>query len=239
MTQPTEQIAQQIAQQSAKQNKTPKRPDRCAEPADPAEWMEYADSLETALAEKAAECERLRGTVNNMCPECKNTFSQPFVCTTCGAQKLYDSTLSSAEQRAESEKARADGLRAELDELNKMGGHLYCTTCDSCGIEECCPPSQCWMKRAESAERELAAAKLDAKEKDVFNTSLAMDNKSIRDALTELLYALADMTDLDEMDGEEYWTKSARLDKAETAAKKFTEKAILDAAIDAAIKETK
>lgn len=201
--------------------------------------VEFARELETALSAAEAECERLRGTVNNMCPECKNTFSQPFVCTTCGAQKLYDSTLSSAEQRAESEKARADGLRAELDELNKMGGHLYCTTCDSCGIEECCPPSQCWMKRAESAERELAAAKLDAKEKDVFNTSLAMDNKSIRDALTELLYALADMTDLDEMDGEEYWTKSARLDKAETAAKKFTEKAILDAAIDAAIKETK
>lgn len=201
--------------------------------------VEFARELETALSAAEAECERLRGTVNNMCPECKNTFSQPFVCTTCGAQKLYDSTLSSAEQRAESEKARADGLRAELDELNKMGGHLYCTTCNSCGIEECCPPSQCWMKRAESAERELAAAKLDAKEKDVFNTSLAMDNKSIRDALTELLYALADMTDLDEMDGEEYWTKSARLDKAETAAKKFTEKAILDAAIDAAIKETK
>jgi hypothetical protein len=27
------------------------------------------------------------------CPDCKNQFVQPFVCTTCGAQKLYDETV--------------------------------------------------------------------------------------------------------------------------------------------------
>ena len=27
------------------------------------------------------------------CPSCRNAFVQPFVCTTCGAQKLYDATL--------------------------------------------------------------------------------------------------------------------------------------------------
>lgn len=29
------------------------------------------------------------------CPDCKNEFVQPFVCTTCGAQKLYDKTVRS------------------------------------------------------------------------------------------------------------------------------------------------
>lgn len=31
----------------------------------------------------------------NVCPDCRNTFLQPFVCTTCGAQKLYDETVRS------------------------------------------------------------------------------------------------------------------------------------------------
>lgn len=34
------------------------------------------------------------------CTVCKNEFMQPFVCTTCGAEKLYDATLASiTEQR--------------------------------------------------------------------------------------------------------------------------------------------
>ena len=84
---------------------------------------------------------------------------------------------------------------------------------------------------------EAERLRVDADEKDRFNTSLAMDNQAIRNALTELLEALAYMTDLDEMDGEEFTTKSARLDAAETAAKKFTESALIDAAIYAARKE--
>lgn len=28
----------------------------------------------------------------NTCPSCHNQFHQPFVCTTCGAEKLYDAT---------------------------------------------------------------------------------------------------------------------------------------------------
>lgn len=27
------------------------------------------------------------------CPDCLNTFHQPFRCTTCGAQRLYDETV--------------------------------------------------------------------------------------------------------------------------------------------------
>jgi hypothetical protein len=29
------------------------------------------------------------------CPDCKCQFVQPFKCTTCGAQKLYDATVRS------------------------------------------------------------------------------------------------------------------------------------------------
>jgi hypothetical protein len=33
----------------------------------------------------------------NICPDCKNSFLQPFVCTTCGAEKLYDTTLANTQ----------------------------------------------------------------------------------------------------------------------------------------------
>lgn len=29
----------------------------------------------------------------SQCPDCRNEFVQPFVCTTCGAEKLYDATV--------------------------------------------------------------------------------------------------------------------------------------------------
>jgi hypothetical protein len=41
-----------------------------------------------------------------LCPSCSNRFYQPFVCTTCGAEKLYDATLKSAVDRAESAEAK-------------------------------------------------------------------------------------------------------------------------------------
>lgn len=31
----------------------------------------------------------------HVCPDCRNQFVQPFKCTTCGAQKLYDETVRS------------------------------------------------------------------------------------------------------------------------------------------------
>jgi hypothetical protein len=42
----------------------------------------------------------------NRCPDCKNEFLQPFICTTCGAEKLYDTTLATAQ--AQRDKAVAD-----------------------------------------------------------------------------------------------------------------------------------
>lgn len=29
----------------------------------------------------------------SQCPDCRNEFVQPFVCTSCGAEKLYDATV--------------------------------------------------------------------------------------------------------------------------------------------------
>ena len=48
----------------------------------------------------------------HICPDCKNVFLQPFRCTTCGAQKLYDTTLRQAEQRAERAEAELAAARA-------------------------------------------------------------------------------------------------------------------------------
>ena len=31
----------------------------------------------------------------HVCPDCRCQFVQPFVCTTCGAQRLYDETVRS------------------------------------------------------------------------------------------------------------------------------------------------
>ena len=64
----------------------------------------------------------------HVCPDCRNQFVQPFVCTTCGAQKLYDATVSS-------QAATIENLR---DELRKYAFHKgdgefskieYCNYC--------------------------------------------------------------------------------------------------------------
>ena len=47
------------------------------------------------------------------CPECHNQFVQPFVCTTCGAAKLYDATVTSLQ-------ARNDALRARVAEFRQV-----------------------------------------------------------------------------------------------------------------------
>ena len=36
-----------------------------------------------------------------VCPDCRNIFLQPFCCTTCGAQKLYDATVRSQAETIE------------------------------------------------------------------------------------------------------------------------------------------
>jgi hypothetical protein len=47
------------------------------------------------------------------CPDCKCQFVQPFVCTTCGAQKLYDETVRSQGRMIER-------LHAQLRQIEEM-----------------------------------------------------------------------------------------------------------------------
>lgn len=49
----------------------------------------------------------------NTCPDCKCEFVQPFRCATCGAQKLYDHTVTSQQQTI-------DALRARVAEQAKL-----------------------------------------------------------------------------------------------------------------------
>lgn len=53
----------------------------------------------------------------NRCPDCRNLFVQPFTCTTCGAQKLYDETVRSLHGRCETLEARLALARHALTEI--------------------------------------------------------------------------------------------------------------------------
>ena len=54
-----------------------------------------------------------------ICSSCGNDFLQPFVCTTCGAQKLYDATLATAEKRLALAVAENARLKAALDRYSE------------------------------------------------------------------------------------------------------------------------
>jgi hypothetical protein len=63
------------------------------------------------------------------CADCGNAFLQPPRCVTCGAQKLYDSTLRTAERRAEAAEQREEKMRDALaDACNLLEGWItkYC-----------------------------------------------------------------------------------------------------------------
>ncbi|MCR4300749.1 MAG: hypothetical protein NUV51_03990 [Sulfuricaulis sp.] len=55
-----------------------------------------------------------------VCPGCHNEFLQPFKCTTCGAQKLYDCTLRSAEERAAELETALAVATAEAEHWKRM-----------------------------------------------------------------------------------------------------------------------
>ena len=91
-------------------------------------WMERrlrnaalnADNPVNYLCSQAADTiESLRRQVAELkepaCPDCKNTFKQPFICITCGAQKLYDTTLQTAQKRAEKAEAENAALREDAE----------------------------------------------------------------------------------------------------------------------------
>lgn len=53
------------------------------------------------------------------CPDCRCKFTQPFVCTTCGAQKLYDYTVKSQAEQIEQLCARLARAEAAILEHNE------------------------------------------------------------------------------------------------------------------------
>ena len=61
----------------------------------------------------------------NRCPDCKNKFVQPFTCTTCGAQKLYDATLAEAMDQRDKAVFALQGLLEDITDYqnsNNLGG---------------------------------------------------------------------------------------------------------------------
>ena len=56
----------------------------------------------------------------HFCPDCRNQFVQPFVCVTCGAQKLYDATV----------KSQADTIERLREALETIAGTTDGTDCN-------------------------------------------------------------------------------------------------------------
>ena len=53
----------------------------------------------------------------NRCPDCKNEFLQQFVCTTCGAEKLYDATVATLRNQLAAAIAQRDEMKLALRDL--------------------------------------------------------------------------------------------------------------------------
>jgi len=54
------------------------------------------------------------------CPSCKNIFHQPFLCITCGAEKLYDATLKAAQSDVAKLMRRIKRLEQEISFAREM-----------------------------------------------------------------------------------------------------------------------
>ena len=51
------------------------------------------------------------------CPNCKNQFHQPLVCTTCGAERLHDETLRVLTAQVQALQAQVETARQVLTEV--------------------------------------------------------------------------------------------------------------------------
>lgn len=89
------------------------------------------------------------------CPSCLNQFVQPFVCTTCGAEKLYDETV-------RSQAAEINHLRAERDELRGLVAE-FVESCD--GMDDDPIDGEPLMVRARRALARIDAALAEGAEK--------------------------------------------------------------------------
>ena len=62
-------------------------------------------------------------------------------------------------ERATIPAALANRIIEAMREFEITGGHLYCTTCGSCGEDGCCPPHRCYNTRLDQAAELLRDAK--------------------------------------------------------------------------------
>lgn len=53
--------------------------------------------------------------MSHQCPACGNQFIQPFVCTSCGAQRLHDATVTSAYDEIKRLRAERDADEREKE----------------------------------------------------------------------------------------------------------------------------
>jgi len=58
-----------------------------------------------------------------ICPDCKNEFVQQFVCTTCGAEKLYDATVETLRNQLAA--AQKDAKRYRWLREQTTGGNFW------------------------------------------------------------------------------------------------------------------
>lgn len=65
------------------------------------------------MSEKVSHTPR-QGIHGYVCPECRTTFFQPFVCTTCGALKLHNHTMAVLERENTALRQQRGQLAAEL-----------------------------------------------------------------------------------------------------------------------------
>jgi len=56
---------------------------------------------------------------NMVCPDCKNSFLQPFTCATCGAEKLYDATVETLRNQLATAIEQRDKAIEALKEIRK------------------------------------------------------------------------------------------------------------------------
>lgn len=80
----------------------------------PDSYIDRITQAELAVLDALAAPEP-EGDGRHVCPDCKNTFLQPFVCTTCGAQKLYDNTVLNLSNANEELRARCERMEAALE----------------------------------------------------------------------------------------------------------------------------
>ena len=82
----------------------------CASEHRPAHETQWLRQFATILRQTT------KGTASRQCQLCKNEFMQPFVCTTCGAEKLYDATLESITEQRDHLEQRMKVVEAETIE---------------------------------------------------------------------------------------------------------------------------